>query len=322
MDDFLHDAEAGRSVASEGSFWNSQDDAKLWYHYRNGDIDPHNNNREYLLRKSQQYFPTKSQNRETVIRCLRDKNTRRKLELSVTGSRQHRGKWLIAAFCFCVSCLNFVMFILCLGNSDDRDNEDTEDMYKDSKEAVAVVRVTAMRRSSSLEGRGIGGGKADPPNPSNDEIIAAMGGMVISSFQPFCFDVKFPFMVFYTHFVGRRRFCVVDLLVLSMHESRYQVDISENGMSILIGTEMPTFYTSSGRLEDEIPLQGDRDTLLAAHQEVVDLIISRHGSREVMSTNPQVIKLPFPCDQDISKQMIWNEGDHLLYEMFCRDPEI
>ena len=55
MDDFLHDAEAGRPVASEGSFWNSQDDAKLWYHYRNGDIDPHNNNREYLLQKTQQY---------------------------------------------------------------------------------------------------------------------------------------------------------------------------------------------------------------------------------------------------------------------------
>ena len=129
-------------------------------------------------------------------------------------------------------------------------------------------------------------------------------------------------MVFYTPFVGGRRFCVVDLLVLSMHESRYQVDIAENGMSILIGTEMPVFYTSSGRLEEEIPLQGDRDTLLAAHQEVVDLIISRHGSREVMSKNPQVIKLPFPCDQDISKQMIWNEGDHLLYEMFRLDPDI
>ncbi len=123
------------------------------------------------------------------------------------------------------------MFILCLGNSDNSDNEDTEDLYKDSKEAVAVIPVPAMRRSSSLGGRGTGGGKADPPNPSNDEIAAAMGGMVISSFQPFCFDVNFPFMVFYTHFVGGRRFCVVDLLVLSMHESRYQVDISENGMS-------------------------------------------------------------------------------------------
>ena len=215
-------------------------------------------------------------------------------------------------FCFCVWCLNFVIFILCLGNSDDSDNNDTEDLYKDSKEAVAVVPVTAMCRSSSLGGRGTGGGEADPPNPSNAELATAMGGMAISSFQPFCFDVKFPFMVFYNHFVGGRRFCAVDLLVLSMHESRYQVDISEHGMFILIGTEMPAFYTSSGSLEDEIPLQGDRDTLLPAHQEVVDLIISRHGSHKVMSTNPQVIKLPFPCDQDISKQMIWNDGDHLL----------
>lgn len=51
MDDLLHDAEEGHLVASEGNFWNSQDDAKLWYHYRNGGINPYNNNREYLLQK-------------------------------------------------------------------------------------------------------------------------------------------------------------------------------------------------------------------------------------------------------------------------------
>jgi hypothetical protein len=78
-----------------------------------------------------------------------------------------------------------------------------------------------------------------------------------------------------------------------MHESRNQVDISKNGVSILICTEMPALYTSSGRLEDAIPLQGDHDTLLAAHQENDDLIISHHGSHELMSMNPQVIKLHF-----------------------------
>ena len=100
-----------------------------------------------------------------------------------------------------------------------------------------------------------------------------MGGMVISSFQSSCFYVKFLFIVFYIHIVGGERFCVVDLLMLSMHESKYEVDISENGTSILIGTEMHAFYTSSSRLKDEIPLQDDHDTLLTAHQEVVDLVL-------------------------------------------------
>jgi len=103
MDDFLHDAEAGSPVASEVSFWNSQDDTYLWYHYWNGNIiDPHTNNTEYLLQKTQQYFPTKSQNQETAIHCLQDKNKHFKLEFSVTGSFQNCGKWLIAVFCFCV----------------------------------------------------------------------------------------------------------------------------------------------------------------------------------------------------------------------------
>ena len=57
------------------------------------------------------------------------------------------------------------------------------------------------------------------------------------------------------------------------------IDISENATSILIGTEMPAFYTSSDRLEDEIPLHGDSDTLLAVHQEVVDLITHHFTSR-------------------------------------------
>ena len=70
MDDFLQDAEAGHPVASECSFWNNQDDAKLWYHYWNSNIGPYNNNREYLLQKTQQRFPTKSQNQESATHHL------------------------------------------------------------------------------------------------------------------------------------------------------------------------------------------------------------------------------------------------------------
>jgi hypothetical protein len=45
-----------------------------------------------------------------------------------------------------------------------------------------------------------------------------------------------------------------------MDELRYQIHIAENCMSISIGMEIPAFYTSSDRMEDEIPLQGDRHT--------------------------------------------------------------
>jgi hypothetical protein len=102
MDDLPKYTEESLPVASEGTFWNSQDDAKLWYHYRNGDIDPYNNNREYLLEKTQQYFPAKCQRAETAIRRLRDKNKRRKLELSVAGAR--RGKWLIVVLFVYIVC--------------------------------------------------------------------------------------------------------------------------------------------------------------------------------------------------------------------------
>ena len=107
MDHLPKYTEESLPIASEGTFWNSQDDAKLWYHYRNGNIDPYNNNREYLLQKTQQYFSTKSHRPETAIRRLRDKNKRRKLELSVTGARQNFGKWLIVVLCVCRQYLTF-----------------------------------------------------------------------------------------------------------------------------------------------------------------------------------------------------------------------
>jgi len=38
---------------------------------------------------------------------------------------------------------------------------------------------------------------------------------------------------------------VFNLLVLSMHEPRYQIDVGEKDMSISNGPEMSAFYTSS-----------------------------------------------------------------------------
>lgn len=70
-------------------------------------------------------------------------------------------------------------------------------------------------------------------------------------------------------------------------------------MSVLIVTEFPTFYTSSERLNDEIPHQDDRYILLAAHHDVVDLIISSNVSCVVAPSNHEVIMLPFTCDQYI-----------------------
>ena len=149
-----------------------------------------------------------------------------------------------------------------------------------------------------------------------------MGVMLISSFQLFCFDVKYPFMVFCNPFVGGKG-------SVSFIPSCFPC-MSPDTKLILLRTAclsqlawkclLSTLQMTDWRMK--FLFNVDCDTLLAAHHEVVDIIISHHWSHEVMSSNPQVIKLPFPCEQDISKQMIWNEGGHLLYEMFRCDLKI
>jgi hypothetical protein len=74
----------------------------LWGLYRSGEIDPYNNDRKYILAKSLQHFPVFSRNKETAIRCLRQKNNRRTIELQQEG----------ACGTFCCFLLLLVLFLL------------------------------------------------------------------------------------------------------------------------------------------------------------------------------------------------------------------
>jgi hypothetical protein len=67
--------------------------------------------------------------------------------------------------------------------------------------------VTAMCHSTSSRCRGTGGGKHATPHQTYDGLAVAMGAMAISSFQPFCFNIKYPFMVCHIPFVWEKVLC-------------------------------------------------------------------------------------------------------------------
>ena len=62
------DPEGNQPNPSRRTVWTNTEDTRLWGLYR----DPNNNNRQYLLEKSQLYFPNHSHNPDTAVRRLCD----------------------------------------------------------------------------------------------------------------------------------------------------------------------------------------------------------------------------------------------------------
>jgi hypothetical protein len=60
---------------------------------------------------------------------------------------------------------------------------------------------------------------------------------------------------------------------------------------------------------------------MGGHTETVDAIIAEHGTGEIWTEEQEII-LPFPCDKEFNKRLIWHDGDTQLYADFSQDPNI
>lgn len=154
-----------------------------------------------------------------------------------------------------------------------------------------------------------GGARPDPPRPVDDlaDQLAAL------SFRCFSPNFNWPYLCFATQYIGTVRYCVVDFYVHAQDESRYEVNISQDGTKLFLSSEVPAFFFASERLADELELDGRRDAVMAAHAEAVDLVMEDMGSGVIKSEKPQVVVLPFACDQELTRELIWNEGDDRLF---------
>jgi hypothetical protein len=53
---------------------------------------------------------------------------------------------------------------------------------------------------------------------------------------------------------------------------------------------------------------------MAAHAEAVNQVMDDMGSGVIKSDKPQVVILPFACDRELTRELIWNESDERLYD--------
>lgn len=137
------------------------------------------------------------------------------------------------------------------------------------------------------------------------------------SFRDYGFDVRHPFMVKQTPFIQGSKIVIVDLYVYSLDQGMYIVSLDASGTKLSIVTVVPPMFSDPNRLAQEYALEGDRDALLTSHVETTN-VIRRDHPNGVHYSPPQVITLPFACEQEFQKGMIWNEGSVELFQFFER----
>ena len=149
-----------------------------------------------------------------------------------------------------------------------------------------------------------------------DDLADLLNRSVISrEFLPFTLKAVFPTMVMQTCFINGSKYCIVDMLVLPLHTSRFLVDLDPNGTSVHVGIIIPSGFMSASRIGNEDALQGDRDGLVMAHTDCAQWIANHHQDGIVSSHPTQEVILPFACEAAFSRNLVFDVGDYLLYQV-------
>ena len=98
-----------------------------------------------------------------------------------------------------------------------------------------------------------------------------------------------------------------------MHQDKFQLRLSTDGLLLSLLT-----FVRPQRIHEEFNIQGNRDSIVASYEQLESNIVAEHGEGPYESTDAQVIRLPFPCQQNFEPGIVWCEGDDELME-WCED---
>ena len=87
----------------------------------------------------------------------------------------------------------------------------------------------------------------------------------------------FPCLVKKLPLTGRERKVVLDFHVVSISEDHFVLDLIDDGKFLTLSVILPDAFLDRARLQREYMLQGDRDVLVATHDEVLEDIQKHYG---------------------------------------------
>ena len=176
--------------------------------------------------------------------------------------------------------------------------DDEEEIAEEEEEAMPPKRAAAKKAEAKI-----------------NDVTRSMSTMSVSrseSFKAWSMDFSFPFMIKKFLHDGRES-CSVDLILPPIHEDRIHPRVVSNGTYLAIGVAVPEFF---GEEERVLVSAGNADVntnQAAAHSEIVQDIRKHYNDVVEILGKPQMIKLPFQCEEQIAQ---WESqlfhGDELV----------
>ena len=158
----------------------------------------------------------------------------------------------------------------------------------------------------------------DPPAADPvDDLTGRMGAVaLIPPFRSFSMDILLPFRIQSTGFVGGHMWCYVDLGIPSISDRLILIDLGSGGMVLSSNVAVLPGFVEANRIFHELQHLGVEDVRAAAYLETSNRIYEEYPRGQMIFGAPQLIRLPFPCQQDFERETIWNPGDDILRDEF------
>ena len=103
---------------------------------------------------------------------------------------------------------------------------------------------------------------------------------------------------------------------IPMHKNKYKVEL-DDGIIVKLFMRIPPSFVGHNCLESEIENNlPDHATIISAQRETSSMIFGIHGEADDIWSLPQIVALPFKCDNVFYVRQVWGNGnDELFVEM-------
>lgn len=170
------------------------------------------------------------------------------------------------------------------------------------------------------------GGETQENESYEDDIAALLSSAHIDTDVCYDFCGMFGYVRYTTSYFddGHRRI-IWDFHVTSESASVFHVEVDEDGCSFIMTKRInPYLLDIMGRYTLELSQRHpDTHTIAAAMRETSDQLVADVGNDfENVYSDPQVYLLAFQCKRKFHKQLLWHQGDELLYNKRSRDRSV
>ena len=168
------------------------------------------------------------------------------------------------------------------------EDEEEEDEEEEEEEDMPPKRIPSRKAAK----------KAAATISDLTEAVSSMSIGTTRNTKSWSMEFTFPYMI-KTFLHNSRESATVDLLVPTVHEDHIHPRIISGGTALALGVAVPGFFPEEERVLVSAGDDNINTNQASAHSEVVQEIRKAFNDVPEIIGNPQVITLPFACEEQI-----------------------